>query len=94
MLLMSCSTYVQQVLLLHCRYQPYVVVFFTGADRIPPLGFPHAPSLHFLDDDAMLPTSSTCSLALRLPIHYTSYDCFKDAMTEGLVSNGGLDGGP
>lgn len=58
------------------------------------LGFPQTPTLLFLDIDAMLPTASTCTLVLHLPIRYTSYEAFKNAMIEALVSNGGLDGGP
>ena len=77
-----------------CSSLEDVLVFFTGADRVPPLGFPHTPSLHFLDDTAMFPTASTCSLVLCLPTRYSTYDAFKDAMIEALTCNGGLDGGP
>ena len=71
-----------------------MLVFFTGADCVPPLGFPPRPCLHFLGSDAMFPTASTCSLILRLPTCYSTYEAFKDAMIEGLTCNGGLDGGP
>ena len=71
-----------------------VLIFFTGADRVPPLGFPQTPTLHFLGNDALYPTASTCSLMLRLPTRYSTYDAFKDTMTEGLLCNGGLDAGP
>ena len=67
---------------------------FSGADHVPPLGFPQTPSLVFLGTDAMFPTASTCSLILRLPTRYSAYDAFKDAMITGFQWNGGLDGGP
>ena len=52
-----------------------ILVFFTGADRIPPGGFskksPYEPKLKFLhDDDEPLATASTCDLILRLPVKY------------------------
>ena len=71
-----------------------IIIFFSGADGIPPLGFNHSPSLHFLETDAVFPTSSTCSLQLRLPTQYNTYETFKDAMKEVLFGNGGRDGGP
>lgn len=43
-----------------------VLIFCTGADRVPPLGFDKVPKLTFLECDAdkMLPTASTCSIEL------------------------------
>ena len=68
-----------------------VLVFFTGADREPPLGFSPQPTLTFLDDNNhdILPTSSTCSLELRLPVHH-SYSSFKDAMISAVKGHGGF----
>ena len=71
-----------------------VLIFFSGADRVPPLGFPQSPSLSFLDVGAIFPTASTCSLQLRLPTQYTDYNEFINALKEALFCNGGLDGGP
>ena len=46
-----------------------VGVFFTGVDKIPPLGFDKMPSLEFLHGcDKMLPTASTCSITMRIPM--------------------------
>ena len=65
-----------------------IVIFFSGADRIPPLRFPHTPSMSFLE---CFPTASKCSLFLRLSTWYTTYKSFKNAMKEALFCNGGLD---
>ena len=51
-----------------------VLVFATGADRVPPLGFPLDPTLEFIHDagrpsDRLLPTAITFSRVLRLPVH-------------------------
>ena len=42
----------------------HVLVFFTGADREPPLGFPTKASLEFLKAGDVLATASTCDLIL------------------------------
>ncbi|XP_047444104.1 uncharacterized protein LOC125009904 [Mugil cephalus] len=49
-----------------------LLVFITGADHLPPLGFPRLISLHFYSQDVTtsevrLPYASTCSLELFLP---------------------------
>ena len=71
-----------------------VLVFCTGADRIPPLGFDRIPSLTFLDNNpsSMLPTASTCSIELRLPTCHKTYEGFKEAITLGLKSHDGFGG--
>ena len=67
--------------------------FFTGADKIPPLGFNKTPSLEFLDGcDKILPTASTCSITMRIPTCYKEYGCFKDAMNLALKGNDGFGG--
>ncbi|XP_034439600.1 uncharacterized protein LOC117760586 [Hippoglossus hippoglossus] len=43
-----------------------VLAFITGADHLPPLGFPRLISLHFYSQDG-LPHASTCALELFLP---------------------------
>jgi len=68
--------------------------FFSGADRPPPLGFPCTPQLHYLLEDAIFPTSSTCSLILRLPTRHQNYDDFRDAMIRALKENDGFGAGP
>ncbi|XP_045906489.1 uncharacterized protein LOC123971612 isoform X1 [Micropterus dolomieu] len=49
-----------------------LLAFVTGADHLPPLGFPRLISLHFYSQDASmsgvrLPYASTCALELFLP---------------------------
>lgn len=70
--------------------QQQVLIFFTGSDREPPLGFPKQPELHFLHK-GIFATSSTCDLILRLPTHLDDYSKFKDMMVESLVSSEGFD---
>ena len=67
-----------------------VLVFFSGADAIPPLGFPREPSLVFIHNSLPLPTASTCALELRIPTVHTEYSTFKDAMITGVMGHGGF----
>ena len=62
---------------------------FTGADTIPPLGFPHPPTLYFSPENPY-PTASTCAIQLTLPTKHESYDSFKKAMSYGLLNHGGF----
>ena len=72
------------------------LVFFTGADRIPPLGFDKMPSVTFLHSDvtpSKFCTASTCDPQLRLPTcHGEDYEAFKDAMIMSLKDNDGFGG--
>ena len=52
-----------------------ILSFFTGANRIPPLGFADA-TLNFNPFNPY-PTASTCGLCLTLPTKYDKYDAFK-----------------
>ncbi|XP_064389314.1 uncharacterized protein LOC135337323 isoform X2 [Halichondria panicea] len=65
-----------------------VLIFFTGADREPPLGFQPVPTLTFTD--AELATASTCSLRLRLPCRHSSYDVFRSKLMLSLRGNDGM----
>jgi len=70
-----------------------ILAFFTGADRIPPLGFEKKPTVAFLPEDDMFATSSTCDLVLRLPVKYgESLQRFKQAMIMSLKDNDGFGG--
>ena len=66
-----------------------VLAFFSGSDRIPPLGFDHTPTLCF-DEDTVFPKSSTCALSLILPSGYKEYNDFKEKIDYGLKNNGGF----
>ena len=63
-----------------------MLIFFSGADRVPPLVFDQEPHVTFLhDQSAKFCTSSTCDLQLRLPCtHMEDYGAFKDAMVMSL----------
>lgn len=63
------------------------LVFCTGSDCVPPLGFVKSPELRFLKKEAVLPTASTCDMILRLPICFDTYSMFKDKMIEALLSS-------
>ena len=77
---------------MNCRLED-VVIFFSGDTRPPPLGFTAQPTLEFLSQDALLPTASTCSLIMRIPICYGDYEDFKSTMILALEGNDGF-GGP
>ena len=67
-----------------------VLSFFSGAAKIPPLGFDPLPSLSF-SDNAVYPTASTCALRLTLPTRYSDdYESFKYNMTQALTMHGGF----
>lgn len=46
-----------------------LLVFWTGVDSVPSLGFPRKPVIEFYDQEgsSRLPYTSTCSLTLYLP---------------------------
>ena len=68
-----------------------VLIFFSGAERVPPCGFGDvSPALVFLHENQVLPTASTCDLQLRLPIRYSDFTKFKDAMVLAVKCNDGF----
>ena len=70
-----------------------VMIFVTGCDRVPPLGFGgRRLRVEFLDT-GMFCTSSTYDLTLRLPLtHGNNYQAYRDAMILSLKSNDGFGG--
>ena len=71
-----------------------LLIFVTGADRIPPLGFDKSPTVVFVQNEArILPTASTCDLTLRLPTaHGANYNRFKEMMVMALKGHDGFGG--
>ena len=71
-----------------------VLIFFTGADAVPPLGFDKQPTVCFMhNSNSKCSTSSTCELVLRLPTrHGNNYASFRDAMKMSLQDNDGFGG--
>ena len=66
-----------------------ILVFFSGTDKVPPLGFTPDPALAF-NSDAWYPTASTCSLTLFLPTRYNDYQTFKSRLTVAFKDHGGF----
>ena len=69
-----------------------ILAFATGASNVPPMGFPVSPNISFIggDDPRQLPTASTCSLTLKLPLTLTEYDNFKEHMTMAVLNTVGF----
>lgn len=65
-----------------------LLIFFSGTDREPPLGFHPDPKLAFSDED--LATASTCDLRICLPIKHTTYEQFKTKMILSLKGHDGF----
>ncbi len=66
-----------------------LLIFCTGADEIPALGFRPDPSLTFVHPEEVphhllgMPLASTCSLQLKLPI-VKEFDTFKQNMLSAI----------
>ena len=66
-----------------------VMSFFSGADDIPPMGYPRAPELNF-NPSSRYPTASTSALQLTLLTCYDQYDQFKGALEFAFKMHGGF----
>ena len=71
-----------------------VLVFTSGADHIPLLGFQKPPILTFVHNKTrVLPTASTCDVELRLPtVHGGNYEKFKEMMVMAICGHNGFGG--
>ena len=65
-----------------------ILIFFTGSDKIPPLGFITSPSIAFNKDNDYS-TSSTCALSLILHTKYCDSSTFKEKVTFGFQTHDG-----
>lgn len=67
-----------------------ILIFISGADNIPPLGFPNKPTIQFLHPEdngvRIFPEANTCDVTLRLPLH-DSYVSFRDKMESGILQS-------
>ena len=66
-----------------------ILVFITGADAVPPLGFDHKISIAFYDQEEAMkrfPWSSTCSLSLYLPRGIFEPEEFNSLMSQALLN--------
>ena len=69
-----------------------VLVFITGSDRVPPLGFDLKITVTFAHSGRFC-TSSTCDLQFCIPVCYgENYQKFEEAMVMALKDNDGFGG--
>ncbi|XP_053380734.1 G2/M phase-specific E3 ubiquitin-protein ligase-like [Mercenaria mercenaria] len=68
-----------------------VLVFATGGNNVPYLGFSPDPSIEFVYDsgEKNFPQANTCSVVLRLPT-VNSYEQFKENMDFGILNSPGF----
>ena len=66
----------------------HILIFFSGMDRDPPLGFGGTPQLVFSCEKYA--SASTCVFKLRLPLEHNCYRSFKEAMILSLLGNDGF----
>ena len=68
-----------------------ILIFATGADRVPPLGFAPKPLIQF-SDESNYPTANTCANILTLPLanNERCYEWFKNAMDFGILNSPGF----
>ena len=66
-----------------------ILVFVTGADDIPPLGFDSPAEVHFSGDtykqEMRLPSASTCGPSLYLPFCLSDPDVFAEKMDMAII---------
>ena len=66
----------------------HLLMFITGADCIPPLGFDYGVTVKFYDVEPgvnRFPWSSTCALTLNIPRGINDSDAFKELMCQALM---------
>ena len=66
-----------------------LLVFFSGEETEPPLGFNSRPFLGFCDQNP-LAEASTCDFGLYIPSNHHDYVTFKDYMTLSLLGHDGF----
>lgn len=62
-----------------------VLVFVSGTDEPPPLGFESALVIEFTIQK--FPTANTCGLKLHLPLQHDEYESFKYAMDFAILNS-------
>lgn len=69
-----------------------ILAFCTGVSQVPPVGFEVRPSIefNFCTQSGSLPTASTCSNVLELPLINSSYEDFRDKMAFALANTIGF----
>ena len=72
---------------------PSLLAYWTGADRIPPLGFDGHLAIEFFSNEVgakRLPTVSTCSMVLSLPRAIEEVEEFTILMDRAILDSGGF----
>ena len=64
-----------------------ILIFVTGLDCIPALGFASPLEIEFIKDNdkGRLPSASTCTPALYLPLSLTDEDVFFERMDTAII---------
>ena len=63
-----------------------ILIFATGAARVPPLGFSPRPGIQFCL--SKFPKANTCANILILPLeYYQNYEQFKESMIFGILNS-------
>ena len=65
-----------------------ILVFFTGADSIPPSGYDSV--IMSFNKESQYPTASTCGLELTLPTKHNDYNDFKKCLDVAFSMHGGF----
>lgn len=65
-----------------------ILVFLTGCDSVPALGFSPTPSLEFITY-SRFPQANTCENILRIPVH-AEYTAFKSDMDFAIRNSPGF----
>jgi hypothetical protein len=71
----------------------HLLQFITGADSIPPLGFPDLLSIIFYDQEngtTRYPYSSTCAMTLALPRGHEDPTSFEELFSRSLFDSCGF----
>ena len=69
-----------------------LLIFMTGSDRIPPLGFHKKMSIDFYEMTSQkhYPTASTCDMRLWLPRGIENEDFLKELLEEAVEGSHGF----
>ena len=72
-----------------------ILVFLTGSDVIPPLGFKDIVPKIIFSDDCCLPSVSTCAMTLKIPLDFPNeQEEFNSKMGYCILNSQGYFGQP
>ncbi|XP_053379941.1 G2/M phase-specific E3 ubiquitin-protein ligase-like [Mercenaria mercenaria] len=67
-----------------------VLMFWTGASSVPPMGFDKKLEVDFVTADRKLPVAHTCGMVLELVCGLADPDLFKEDMVKAIKWSGGF----